>query len=280
MAMHRTSFGLGTCKSNAKSFGTNLHKKEFPDMVNGVIASSDIILEVLDSRFIRESRNIELEEKIKNLGKKIIYVLNKADLASGEQIKKQIEEQGLMPYVIVSCRKRRGSQILRNRIKIEASRSNFPETRVGVVGYPNVGKSSIINLLTGRPSTKTAFEAGFTRGIQRIKLSAHIFIIDTPGVIPKKEAGESGFAKHVKIGSRNYDKVHDPEFVVASIMIEFPRVFEKFYKLRVKGDADLLIEKLGRKKSFLSKGNEVDVDRTARFLLKEWQEGKMQNLIK
>ena len=49
--------------------------------------------------------------------------------------------------------------------------------------------------------------------------------------------------------------------------------------MRVKGDSDLLIEKLGRKKCFLRKGNEVDVDRAARFILKEWQEGKMQKLI-
>jgi len=278
--MHRTSFILGTHKSNAKSFGTNVHKKEFSDMVDGVINRADIILEILDARFVKESRNIELENLIKSKGKKIIHVLNKADLASEEQVKKQIVEQGLMPYVIVSCRKRRGGQNLRNRIKIEASRSNFPETRVGVVGYPNVGKSSIINLLTGKPSTKTAFEAGFTRGIQRIKLSEHIYVIDTPGIIPGKEINELSFAKHVKIGSRNYDKVHDPEFVVASIMAEFPKVFEKVYKINVKGDSDLLIEKLGRKKGFLIKGNEVDVDRTARFILKEWQEGKMQKLIK
>ena len=280
MAMHRTAFLLGKCKSNAKSFGTNVHKKEFPEIVKEVISSSDIILEILDARFIKETRNIELENLIKQKGKKLIYVLNKADLILEEQIKKQIEEQKLFPYVIVSCRKRRGSQILRNRIKIEASRSNFPEARVGIIGYPNVGKSSVINLLTGRPAAKTAFEAGFTRGMQRIKLAEKIFVIDTPGVFPGKEIRDETFAKHVKIGSRNYDKIHDPEFVVASIMSEYPGIFEKFYKIKSKNDADLLIEKLGRKKAFLIKGNEVDIDRTARLILKDWQEGKMQKLIK
>jgi len=280
MAMHRTAFLLGKCKSNVKSFGTNVHKKEFPEIVKEVISSSDIILEILDARFIKETRNIELENLIKQKGKKLIYVLNKADLILEEQIKKQIEEQKLFPYVIVSCRKRRGSQILRNRIKIEASRSNFPEARVGIIGYPNVGKSSVINLLTGRPAAKTAFEAGFTRGMQRIKLAEKIFVIDTPGVFPGKEIRDETFAKHVKIGSRNYDKIHDPEFVVASIMSEYPGIFEKFYKIKSKNDADLLIEKLGRKKAFLIKGNEVDIDRTARLILKDWQEGKMQKLIK
>lgn len=276
--MHRTAFILGTKKSNAKSFGTNVHKKGFSDIVKDVISSSDIVLEILDARFTRETRNIELENLIKNKGKKLIYVLNKSDLILEDQVKKQIEEQKLFPYVIFSCRKRRGGQNLRNRIKIEAKKSNFPEARVGIIGYPNVGKSSVINLLTGRPSAKTAFEAGFTRGMQRIKLAEKIFVIDTPGVFPGKEIEDRTFSQHVKIGSRNYDKIHDPEFVVSTIMLEYPGVFEKFYKIKAK-DADILIEKLGRKKAFLVRGNEVDIDRTSRLILKDWQEGKMQEFI-
>jgi len=280
MRMHRSSFGLGTHKSNAKSFGTNVHKEEFPDIARKVIETSDIILEIIDSRFIKESRNPEIEDFIRKTGKKLIYILNKADLVDIEQIKKDIQENNLRPYSILSCKMRRGGQLLRNRIKIEASRINFPQVRVGILGYPNVGKSSVINLLIGRKSAKTAFEAGFTKGMQKIKLAENIFIIDTPGIIPSKEKGESGFAKHVKISSRNYDKVHEPEFVVSSIMKEYPGVFEKFYKIRAKNNPDVLIEKLGRKKCFLCKGNEVDIDRTARIILKDWQEGKMQNLVK
>jgi ribosome biogenesis GTPase A len=280
MAIHRASFGLGTQKSNSKSFGTNVHKKEFPEIVRDVISKSDIVLEILDARFVRETRNVELENIIKNKDKKLIYVLNKADLTDEEFIKRQINDQKLFPYVIVSCKKRRGSQILRNRIKIEAKKIDFPEKRVGIIGYPNVGKSSVINLLVGHTSAKTAYEAGFTRGMQKIKLAENLFVIDTPGVFPGKEIRDEVFAKHVKIGSRNYDKVHEPEFVVSSIMKEYPGIFEKFYKIRIKNDADKLIEKLGRKKCFLIKGNEVDVDRTSRMILKDWQAGKMQKLIK
>jgi len=116
--------------------------------------------------------------------------------------------------------------------------------------------------------------------MQKIKLAENIFIIDTPGIIPSKEKCESGFAKHVMISSRNYDKIHEPEFVVSSIMKEYPGVFEKFYKIKAKNDPDMLIEKLGRKKAFLVKGDEVDIDRTSRLILKDWQEGNMHNLIK
>lgn len=282
MRTNRSSFILGTHKSNAKSFGTNVHKEEFPDIVKKVIESSDLILEIIDSRFVKDSRNREIENFIKQKGKKLIYVLNKADLVDLEVLKKEIQEQNLTPYAIISCKMRRGGQMLRNRIKIEASRISFPQVKVGIIGYPNVGKSSIINLLVGRQSARTAFEAGFTKGMQKIKLAENIFLIDTPGIIPGKESCEAGFSKHVKISSRNYDKIHEPEFVVASIMKEFPGIFEKFYKIKTKpkNDADVLIEKLGRKKAFLLKGNEVDVDRTSRLILKDWQEGKMHKLIK
>lgn len=279
MVIKRSTFRLGKSKSNAKSFGTNVHKKEFPDIVRSVISHSDIILEILDARFIKETRNLELENIIKNQGKKLIFVLNKSDLADEEFIKKQIDEQKLVPYVILSCRKRRGSQKLRGRIKIEAKKIDFPETRVGIIGYPNVGKSSVINILTGRPAAKTAFEAGFTRGMQKIKLAEKLFVVDTPGVFPERENAEKTFSQHVKIGSRNYDKIHDPEYVVADIMHEFPGIIEKFYKIKAKS-SDELIEKLGRKKCFLIKGNEVDADRTSRLILKQWQEGKMQKFIK
>ena len=278
--MHRRSFGLGTCRSNVKSFGTNVHKKEFPDIAKQVIENSDIILEIIDSRFVNDSRNPEIEVFVKNRGKKLIFIFNKADLVDVDKLKKEILASNFEPYAIVSCRKRRGGQMLRNRIKIEASRINFSQIRVGVIGYPNVGKSSIINLLVGRQSAGTASEAGFTKGMQKVKLAENIFLIDTPGIIPSKENCEQGFAKHVIINSRNYDKVHDPEFVVLTLMKQFPGVVEKFYKLRVKNDPDAFIEKLGRKKAFLVKGNEVDVDRTSRLILKDWQEGKMQKLIK
>ena len=55
-------------------------KKKFPELLNKIVETSDIILQVLDARFIKETRNIEIEEVIKKKGKKILYVLNKSDL--------------------------------------------------------------------------------------------------------------------------------------------------------------------------------------------------------
>jgi ribosome biogenesis GTPase A len=59
-------------------------------------------------------------------------------------------------------------------------------------------------------------------------------------------------------------------------MKEYAYAIESFYDLVVNGDAELLIETLGRKKNFLIKGNQVDEDKTARLILKDWQEGKIR----
>src|SRR3989304_3745068 len=140
---------------------TNRHRIPIPQMVKEVIRTSDIILEVLDARFIDETRNKELEEMILELGKKIIFVLNKADLVDSAVLKKSGKLDELKPYILLSCRTKLGRGDLRTRIKIEAkSMKQERPTHIGIIGYPNTGKSSIINLLSGRGSAGTASESG------------------------------------------------------------------------------------------------------------------------
>lgn len=284
--------------------GRNDHRKSFPEIVKEVIKKADIILEVLDARFIEDTRNFEIEEIIKRQGKKLIYVLNKADLIETSQAKEYMEQNRLYPYVFVSCKEREGSRQLRDRIKIEANKvrkakqerirkekerarkikeeaePNVLEAipQIGVIGYPNTGKSSVINLLIGKASAKTASKAGCTRGIQKIKLTEDIFIIDTPGVLQSKERvlEKTDITKQVKVGARDFDRVKNPENIVADLMQHYPQVIENHYHLDVKGDSEQLIEQLGRKRRFLKKGDEVDIDRTCRFILREWQEGKIR----
>jgi len=259
----------------------NQHRREFPVVVRELINKSDIILEVLDSRFIDETRNAELENLIRSEGKMIIFVLNKSDLVDVKEKKKEVAVKNIYPYVFVSCFERRGSADLRQRIKIEIKKLNLPykKANVGVIGYPNTGKSSVINLLAGRSVARTASESGFTKGIQKVNLSDSINIIDTPGVIPDKEdsnINQSDFIKHTKISVRTSDKVKEPDIVVHELMKQYPGVFEKFYNINAKGDSEKIIEDLGRKHKFLLPGNKVDIDRTSRLILKDWQDGKIK----
>ncbi|MEM4330995.1 MAG: GTPase, partial [Candidatus Pacearchaeota archaeon] len=251
-------------------------REKYPDIVEKIIEISDVILEVLDSRFIEETRNKEIEEKIRKKGKKIIFVLNKCDLVDTKNIPIPPD---VRPYVFVSTKKRIGSRILRRLIKKESSYRDkrFKRAQVGVIGYPNTGKSSLINFLTGKNSAKTAKEAGFTKGMQKIRLSSDILLIDTPGVIPNEYYSNEDIAKiafHAKVGARNYYKVKDPDFIVQDLLKVYSKELCEFYQIPEVQNADEFLEILGKKKNFLVKGGEVDIDRTSRLVLKDWQEGK------
>jgi len=256
-------------------------RKKYPAVAREVVDASDIVLEILDARFIEETRNKEIEEYIKKKQKRLIFVLNKADLA--ENIKKDLLME-LYPYVFVSAKTRRGSKDLRNRIKIEAKKiekpiSDIGKVSIGVVGYPNTGKSSLINMLIGRHSARTAPEAGFTKGLQKLNLTSDIQLIDSPGIIPEKEYSNiltEKISKHAKVGGRSYNQIKDPEMVIALIIKEYKGVLENHYNIQANGNSDILFEELGKRNGFLKKGGLVDENRTARFILREWQEGKIK----
>jgi ribosome biogenesis GTPase A len=256
-------------------------RKKYPDVMKEVIRISEIILEILDSRYIDETRNKEIEEEIKKQGKKIIFVLNKADLIDSEKLEKTLPRE-LKPYVFVSAKTRKGSNNLRNKIKIESKRADIGEKKrvhIGVIGYPNSGKSSIINLITRRGVTGTSRQAGYTKGMQKIKMSEGILILDTPGVIPESKYSSSAkmtFSEDAKVGARSYNDVKDPEDIVHYLMKDFSKEIEKYYKIDSNEDSEILIEKLGHERNFLKKKGKVDIDRTSRIILRDWQEGKIK----
>ncbi len=264
-------------KENPESH--NQHRIEYPELVMKVISEAEVILEVLDARFWRETRNYEIEKEIRKKGKKIIYVLNKSDLVDRKKIVAEMISNKMLPYVFVSCKNRKGSSDLRKKIKIEAKRLNMKAVLIGLIGYPNTGKSSLINLLKGTRVARVSPESGYTKGIQRVKISEGIYLIDTPGVIPSYENAnkeDKDLFKHAQINVRVWDKIREPEMVINSLIEKYKGIIEKFYSVDSEGDSEILLEKLGRKKGFLLKGNEVDKDRTARQILRDFQEGKIR----
>jgi hypothetical protein len=249
-------------------------KQTIPDAVSHVINSSDIVLCILDARYINDTRNFYLEEKIKELNKRVIYVINKADLA-GHIDQKELNK--LSPNVVVSCLTRRGVNELRNKIKIISRQlDKKPPIYIGAIGYPNTGKSSVINLIIGRRNiAKTSPESGFTKGVQLLKLSEGIYLLDSPGIIPATERFTE-LTKLAKIGVKTYDRAEDPDLIVHELMKQHPGVFEKFYGIDAKGDSEKLIEELARKKSIFLKRYTIDVDRVARMILSDWQKSRIR----
>lgn len=257
----------------------NVHKQEFLEIAREVVSQSEIVLEILDSKSWQETRNLELEKEILSLRKKLIFVFNKSDLIDKGKLIKELNEKGIYPFILISCKDRKGSRELRDRIKIEAGKIEKRQIRVGLIGYPNTGKSSIINILIGKKVSGVASESGFTKGMQKLKLGENLYLIDTPGVIPLSEnsnLSSKDLVKHALINVKTWDRVKEPEMIVHRLIKQYPGVFEKFYNIQADGDSEVLIEELGRKKNILKKKNLVDGDRVARMILKDLQGGKIR----
>jgi len=257
---------------------TNRHKIGFPKVVLDVIRISDVVLEILDARFIEKTRNIPSENLVKELGKKLIYVINKADLAVISEIKEEVARLGLEPYVIISSKSSQGRKNLRDKIKIEVKRLKVTHAKahVGIIGYPNTGKSTLINVLAGGGRSKVSSESGFTKGMHKIRFSKDILILDTPGIIADKDAPatqKENISKTAEIGVKNYTNVKDPYVIVVHLMRKHAKAIESFYDINSEGDSEVLVEKLGRKRNVIKKGNIVDVERVSRIILKDWQAG-------
>jgi len=260
----------------------NIRKQrvKYPAVMKQVIDMSDIVLQIIDARFIQETRNLAIESDLKEQGKKLIYVCNKADLIDPKEVPSSILDS-MKPYVFVSAKTKRGASTLRNRIKIEAKRVDIGDKKrvhVGVIGYPNAGKSSVINLIARRGTASISKHAGHTKGLQKIRLIEDVLLIDTPGVIPESLYASDDKQKRIrdtKLGARTYSNVRDPEIVVHALMQDHAQKIESFYEIESHADSEVLLEELGRKKKFLSKGGVVDTDRTARLVLRDWQDGKI-----
>lgn len=260
-------------------------RPKFPALLLKIVDTSDIVLQILDARYINEMRNIEMEELIKKKGKKMVFIFNKSDMVDVAKAKKNPLLKELRPYVFTSALNREGGKELRGKIKYMAKLvkkdidSKYNRIQVGVIGYPNAGKSSIINLLVGKTSAATGAQAGFTKGIQKLSLTKNILLLDSPGVIPDRTYSQGDVEKtslHVKVGARDWHKVKEPDMIVSSIFKDYPGPFRKFYGLEKGTSAEDLIEKIGAERNVLKKGGEVDSDGAARLILKDWQDNKIK----
>ena len=239
--------------------------------VNKVIEESDVILMLLDARLVDETRNIEIENKVKGHKKPLIYVITKCDLVDPGDIKQKKQELGLA--VFVSAKDHHGMKMLRDKILIQAQRLGKKTAKVGVLGYPNVGKSSLINSLKGKKAASTSSLSGHTKGVQNVRADNRIMLLDTPGVIPYKE---KDFMKHAFIGTLDHIKIKEPDLVVMELLERFPGKIERSYGVKEKEDKEETIEDIALKTNTLKKGGIPDVMRISQKIIRDWQAGKIR----
>ena len=238
----------------------------FRSIAEEVIRKSDIVLEVLDARFIEETKNKNAEDKAKIL----IHVINKCDYVDKKILDRA--KKGLQNCVFVSAKKYLGTTMLKQKIKTLANKNKIRNPIVGVIGYPNVGKSSLINALKGKGSAKTSSEAGYTKGKQYLRIGNDFLMIDTPGVISKEKKKEEEL---VLIGAKNPYTIKDPDLAVIKLIEKHPGIVEKRYKVRIKTDKEKTIEDIALKLNLKKKGNLPDIDRASRKILQDWFQGRI-----
>ena len=241
--------------------------RNFWDLVNKVIEEADILLEILDSRFPELTRNQEIEEKVHQAGKELILVMNKCDLVSQEYCEQW--KRKLKNAIFVSSREHQGTKLLREAIHKRAKKEMVI---VGVLGYPNVGKSSVINVLKGRASAKTSNISGFTRALQKVKITNRIMMLDTPGVIPYHE---KDCAKHALIGAVSSEKLKDVEGAAMQLIETLAGKIEQYFGVSGSDSYEILCN-IALKRKMLLKGGEPNTNLAARSVMKLWQEGEIK----
>ncbi len=246
----------------------------FWPVVISLIRESDIIVLVGDVRMPELSRNKALEELISKFGKHLVIAFTKVDLVSEKYLRYVRGRLGDENVFFVSGTRNIGINNLKIHLLILAKRLKIKMPRIAIVGYPNIGKSAIINALVKRARAKVSAHAGTTRGIQWIKSSGFL-LFDSPGVIPY----DDGNIALGILGSKNPEKLNNVERVASEIvkmLISYNKnVLEEVYGIIILEYSNIL-EEIAKKKGFLLKGGVVDERRAALLILKDWQRGKLR----
>lgn len=244
-----------------------------------VIDSSDVILQVLDARDPMGTRSKHIEEFMRKEKphKHLFFVLNKVDLVPIWVTQRWVailskEYPTIAFHASLTHPFGKGALInlLRQLGKLHMDKKQIS---VGFIGYPNTGKSSIINALRSKKVCKTAPIAGETKVWQYITLMKRIFLIDCPGVV--YPTAETDTEKVLK-GVVRVELVTSPEDYVETVLERVRKEYiAKTYGIVTWTNHVDFLEQLAKKTGKLLKGGEPDVNTVAKMMLNDWQRGKL-----
>ncbi|XP_062996500.1 nucleolar GTP-binding protein 2 [Elgaria multicarinata webbii] len=249
-----------------------------------VIDSSDVIVQVLDARDPVGTRSPHVEAYLKKEKpwKHLIFVLNKCDLVPTWATKRWVavlsqDYPTLAFHASLTNPFGKGAfiQLLRQFGKLHVDKKQIS---VGFIGYPNVGKSSVINTLRSKKVCSVAPIAGETKVWQYITLMRRIFLIDCPGVVYPSGDTETDI---VLKGVVQVEKIKSPEdHIVAVLERAKPEYISKTYKIDFWQNAEDFLEKLAFQTGKLLKGGEPDVRTVSKMVLNDWQRGRIPFFVK
>jgi len=260
-------------------FPGHMHKARV--QIRETLPKVDLLLEVLDARIPFSSENPMLAELRGD--KPCLKLLAKSDLADPELTaiwKAYFEKRNRTRAEPITTAKRNTIHRLTETI-VGMLPDRNPEKPIStmIVGIPNVGKSTLINILAKRKIAKTGNEPAVTKGQQRIKIGEGITLFDTPGVLwPNVENKNSGLrlaaTGAVKDTAMDYADV--AFFAIGYLMKAYPEAIAERYQIDLIPDEALeLMDLIGKKKGCLRKGGNIDYDRVSRIFLTEMRAGML-----
>ena len=292
----------------------NPKTKSFNRLIKKIFETADILLEVLDARDPQGCRALHLEREFisKYPQKKLILILNKIDLVplevvnkwkkvlsdeyptipfkanlqnqrnnlgSGKVFSKSFETRKDLVNEITQSTKAVGTdrllELLKNYSRFEGSNMKSAIT-VGVIGMPNVGKSSLINSLLRRKAAGVSSVPGHTRVLKEVELDSKVTIIDCPGVI-------TGNEDETTLLLRNVVKTEDVQDLQKAVQVILQRI-DKEFLLRFYRVADFynykeFLVNVGKAKGKFKKGGVVDLNLTARMIVQDWNAGRLNYYV-
>jgi ribosome biogenesis GTPase A len=265
------------------------HMAKTRRMINENLKHVDIVLEILDARIPDSSRNPEIKRL--TAGKPTLLLLNKASLADPVQSKKwqaALSEDNTK-CLLIDCVTGEGMnriaptirELLAEKLARYREKGMTRNLRAMVLGIPNVGKSSLINKISGNKKAKVENRPGVTKDKQWVSTNIGVELLDMPGILwPKFEERRVG--ENLALTGAIKDDILDLE-ALATILCSrlrhlYPELLMARYKLtelpEEMTDWELFLA-IGKKRGFLISGGEINTERTANMLLDEFRGAKL-----
>lgn len=248
----------------------------------------DVAAELLDARIPLASANPMVEELLS--GKPRIIILNKADLADPGMTKawESYYKRKGVAAVSMSCGNGKDKKEFLRLIKEAASPMlekwkrrglKTRSVRIMILGIPNVGKSTLINFISGTAAARTANTPGHTRGKQWVRLSQGLDLLDTPGVLWPKFEDQVAALRLAATGAIAGD-VFDADTVVSELMRVLARTApdalrEKYGIEDAAADPQILLAQAGKRRGCILPGGAIDYARAQTMILNDFRSGKL-----
>ncbi len=261
-------------------FPGHMHKAQL--QIKEALPKVDLFIELLDARIPFSSENPMLAAL---RGKKpCLKVLSKSDLADPARTsdwQSHLEQQnGAKVRAVATTQPGQIARLTDVCRKMAPHRRGLGRPiRTMVVGIPNVGKSTLINILAGRSIAKTGNEPAITKSQQQIRIGKGIVLLDTPGVLwPNVENENSGYrlAATGAIRDTAMEYADVAHFVAGYLLKNYPEALATRYSLdATPADQISLLDAIGNRRGCLAKGGVVDYDRASRVFINDLRAGAL-----